>query len=370
MDSPNPAALPAPQKLTFSYVRRPGLLKITLINLVFNLLTFSIYRFWGKTNVRRHIWSCVHINGEPLEYTGTGMELFKGFLFVFGLIILPFILLSAFLQAAYGQQSPAAGAVSGLFFLFVYVMFGYAIYKARRYQLTRTLWRGIRGDLVGSAMTYSLVYFGSMLAKGASLGWATPVMNTVLHEQITNEMRFGDAAFKFKGRAGPLYPTYALCWVLSFLALIGAAVGISVAIYWMQQNFPDLGSKHVSGHTILVIAMLLLLFIGYMLIIPALWAIYSAKQMRVFADYTRFDGAQFRLKATAGSIIWMTVANLLILIFTLGIGWPFIQQRVYRYVIDRLSLEGAIDLERIAQSARAIPRRGEGLADAFDVSAW
>ncbi len=356
------------QTLSFSYVPRPGLLKITLINLVFNVLTFSIYRFWGKTNVRRHIWSCIHINGEPLEYTGTGMELFKGFLFIFGLFILPYIVVTTILQAALGDKNPIVLALNALFFLFIYLMIGFAIYKARKYQLTRTLWRGIRGNLSGSAMTYSLTYFGSMLAKMFSFGWATPVMNTVLHEQITNDMRFGDAAFKFKGRAGPLYPTYALCWLLTVFALF-ALIGGGIAMYMAgspAQALPDNLSPLRAG----VAAGLVFLFLAYMLFVPALWSVYVAKQMRVFADYTRFDGAQFHLKATAWSIIWLTLSNLLILIFTIGIGWPFIQQRLFRYVIDRLKLEGAVDIDRIAQSSLAIPTRGEGLADAFDVSAW
>ncbi len=363
-----PSAHAPVQTLSFSYVRRPGLLKITLINLLFNILTFSIYRFWGKTNVRRHIWSCIHINGEPLEYTGTGNELFKGFLFVFGLFILPYIILSAILQAALGQQHPAVLAMNFLFALFVYVMFGYAIYKARKYQLTRTMWRGIRGNLAGSAMTYSLTYFGAILAKSFSLGWATPVMNTVLHEQIINDMRFGDAAFKFKGRAGPLYPTYALCWLLTVLALF-AFIGLGVALYMVVPLPADLSGKFSPWHAAIA-ASLILLFFAYMLFVPALWSIYIAKQMRVFADYTRFDGAQFRLKAKAWSIIWLTLSNLLILIFTLGVGWPFIQQRQFRYVIDRLHLEGRVDVDRITQSSLAIPTRGEGLADAFDVGAW
>jgi uncharacterized membrane protein YjgN (DUF898 family) len=358
------------QQLNFSYVPRPGLLKITLVNLVFNILTFSVYRFWGKTNVRRHIWSCIHINGEPLEYTGTGKELFKGFLFVFGLVILPFILVTAGLRAALGEGHPAVAALNALFFLFVYIMFGFAVYKARRYQLTRTLWRGIRGNLAGSAMTYSLTYFGSMLARGASLGWATPVMNTVMHEQITNDMRFGDAAFKFKGRAGPLYPTYTLCWFMSLTLIAAGAVLIGVAVAWLHSAYPDLGAKSVSGEAGLAIIGLVALFICYMVLWPALWSIYVARQMRVFADYTRFDGAQFRLGASAGSIILLTLGNFLLLVFTLGFAWPFIQQRTFRYVFDRLGLEGTVDVNRIAQSSLAIPKRGEGLADAFDVSAW
>ena len=362
----------APESLRFEYVPRPGLFKMTLINLVLNILTLSIYRFWGKTNVRKHIWSCIHVNGEPLEYTGTGMELFKGFLFVFGLFILPFVIVNAVLKLNFGNQHPIVLGTNFMFGLFVYVMYGFAIYKARKYQLTRTLWRGIRGNLVGSAMTYSITYFGSIMAKGASLGWATPVMNTVLHEQITNDMRFGDAAFKFKGRAGPLYPTYALCWGLA------AVVGIGSIIYgvsYMASNWTDAGDtkfkiEKLSENWAVVASIIAIVLATYLLVIPALWSIYTAKEMRIFADYTRFDGAQFKLNATAASIIWLTFINLLILFFTLTFGWPYIQQRTFRYVANRLKLEGAIDIDRIQQSQAAIPTRGEGLADAFDVSAW
>ena len=360
---------PAPVALRFSYVPRPGLLKITLINLVFNICTLSIYRFWGKTNVRRHIWSCIHINGEPLEYTGTGMELFKGFLFVFGLLILPYLVLTTGLRIWLGEQHPAVVGLSGLFALAVYVLFGFAVYKARKYQLTRTLWRGIRGNLAGSAMTYSLLYFGSMLARGMSLGWATPAMNVTLQDQIVNDMRFGDAAFKFRGRSGPLYPTYALCWFISLVLIVaGLVIGAGIAA-----ATKDVLPKGANGFDALVGAiavMLVLAFLAYMVVVPAVWSIYSAKQMRQLAQFTRFDGAQFHLDATAFSIIWLAVANVLILILTLGQGWPFVQQRTYRYVIDRLRLVGAIDVERIRQSMLTIPTRGEGLADAFDVAAW
>ena len=56
------------------YVPRPGLGRLAIVNFLLNLVTLTIYRFWAKTNVRKHIWSCVHINGQPLEYTGRGLS--------------------------------------------------------------------------------------------------------------------------------------------------------------------------------------------------------------------------------------------------------------------------------------------------------
>jgi uncharacterized membrane protein YjgN (DUF898 family) len=360
----------AAEKLTFTYIKRDGLLKLCFINFFLGIITLGFYRFWGKTNVRKHIWSCVNINGEPLEYTGTGMELFKGFLVVFFLFLLPFIVAINVLTLMGPEYALLAGLVQGVFILIIYVFWGFAIYKARKYQLARTNWRGIRGTLVGSAMTYSLLYFGSLLAKSMSMGWATPVMNTVLQEQITNDMRFGDAAFKFKGRAGPLYPTYALCWFLTlgaiiFLIIIGVSmVGVYESMKQTLDNVGTLTFEEIFGLLVLVFAILFLLTA---LIVPALWSIYTAKELRTFADYTRFDGAQFRMDVSAWAVIRLAIINILIIVFTLGIGAPYAQQRIVKFAVDRLKLEGAIDIDRIRQSSMAKESRGEGLADAFDI---
>jgi uncharacterized membrane protein YjgN (DUF898 family) len=361
----------APERLTFTYVPRPGLMKLTVVNFLLSIVTFSIYRFWAKTNVRRHIWSCIHINGEPLEYTGSGKELFMGALFVFLFLVLPVVLAGAAIGLVYGPESPLLMVLQMVVLMGVYVFWGYAVYKARKYQLSRTQWRGIRGTLVGSAFTYSLLYFGSLMAKGMSLGWATPVMNTVLQEQITNDMRFGDAAFKFKGRAGPLYPTYAICWVLTLVGGILAIVFVSGLAAGSQalQDFFGTSSGMADPDTVAIfVGLSIIAFILVTaLIIPMLWSIYIAKELRTFANYTRFDGAPFTLDATAGSVIGLAVINILILILTLGIGWPYINQRTVKFLVDRISLEGLIDVDRIRQSQVPLDKRGEGLADAFDV---
>ncbi len=373
-----------PISLQFAYIPRPGLLKITIVNFLLGLITLTIFRFWGKTRVRRHIWSCIHINGEPLEYTGTGGELFRGFLMVFGLFILPYVVISALLNLWAGPNNAAAPSLQGLFFLLVYLLWGFALYKQRNYQLSRTLWRGIRGTLSGSAMVYSLTYFGALLAKGMSFGWATPVMDTILQEQMIGNMQFGDASFKFRGRAGELYPTYALCWCLTLVAIImgigwaayefSSSIGpeISAAFDRVFQNKSDLPKPSSADYWTVwrIIGAFVAGFFVFLLIVPLLWTIYTAKTMRYFADCTRFDGAQFKFKATALSYAWLLIGNVLIAIFSLGIGAPFIAQRTLRYVFSRLKLEGAVDIARIQQSVAALPKRGEGLADAFDIGAW
>jgi uncharacterized membrane protein YjgN (DUF898 family) len=366
------------EQIRLEYVPRAGLGRLAIANFLLNVITLSIYRFWAKTNVRKHIWSCVHINGQPLEYTGRGIEIFRGALIVFGIFVLPFVLLVTLINIAFGPEHPALFAVYTLLYLAIFVLWGAALYRARRYQLSRTLWRGIRGTLVGSSMVYSLTYFGAILARGMSLGWTTPVLNTVLQEQIIGDMRFGDLAFKFKGRAGPLYPTYALCWFLSLVAVIAFAVVFGAEMMALfgpevQKIFDEIAKPDAqptpeqmwTAGT--VIGVLVVSFLAIFVVIPMLWAIYSAKELATFASYTRAGDATFKLNATAGSLISLIIINLLILVFTLGIGRPFIQQRLIRYMCDRMEVIGTIDVARIAQSQAALDRSGEGLADAFDL---
>ncbi len=372
-------ALPAGQPIRIDYVPRSGLLRLSIVNFLLGIVTLSVYRFWAKTNVRRHIWSCVHINGEPLEYTGRGMELFKGALIVFAIFGLPFIIAISAINLVYGPQHPAIFGMQMLIFLTIGVLWGAAVYRARRYQLTRTLWRGIRGTLAGSSMTYSLMYFGAILARGMTLGWSTPVMNFNLQQQMIGDMRFGSMPFKFKGRAGPLYPTYALCWFLTLAVLVAMLAGAGLAIYaifgdTLSQIFKSAGENNSppdqSAMAALLVAPILLAYFLAFAFYPVIWSFYTARELRIFADYTTADRAQFRFDATAWSVIKLAVGNFLLWIFTLGIARPFIQQRLVRFLCDRIRIEGTIDIDGIEQPTDPLGTTGEGLADALDVGGF
>ena len=71
-----------------SWVHPPGgFLGLSVLNGLLRILTLGVYHFWGKTEVRQRMWSAVRIDNEPLEYRGTGGELFRGFLIVFVIIL-------------------------------------------------------------------------------------------------------------------------------------------------------------------------------------------------------------------------------------------------------------------------------------------
>jgi uncharacterized membrane protein YjgN (DUF898 family) len=184
--------------------------------------------------------------------------------------------------------------------------------------------------------------------------------------------------FRFSGEAGPLYPRYAIAWFLALFVFLGVVIvaatilftlygtDIQLLLHEFQTGNPS--GNLVSEETIVIfifgmIGALILAWLAQSLV----WPIYVAREMALFASYTTLDRVRFRLDATAGSLLLLSAGNVLLWIFTLGIATPFIQQRTIKYACDRLSMIGAIDLVAIAQSTAALPKSGEGLADAFDI---
>jgi uncharacterized membrane protein YjgN (DUF898 family) len=372
----------AGERVTIAYLPQPGLLRIAIVNAILNLITLTIYRFWGRTRVRRHVWRCVHINGEPLEYTGTGGELFLGALIVFGVLGLPIGLVYLVLTIKLGPEHPALVGVNFLVFLLVALLWGMAVYRARRYRLSRTLWRGIRSALAGSSISYSLLYFGAQILRAITLGWSTPAMDVNLQERMFGDMRFGTMPFHFRGPAGPLYGRYAVSWFVAIVVFVLALVLIGTAIYAffgtmlleIFRTFDTTDQRPPSQETIW--KLIAIVYAGFAVLIGAwflqslVWAFYVAREMNVFAAYTTIDKARFKFNATAASLMWLWIGNLLLVIFTLGVGAPFAQQRLVRYLCGRLSVEGTVNIAAVMQSRESLGRTGEGLADAFDIGGF
>jgi hypothetical protein len=62
------------------------------------------------------------------------------------------------------------------------------------------------------------------------------------------------------------------------------------------------------------------------------------------------------------------VLNYLIVVLTLGLGWPWVLHRTLKLIAAELWLYGAPDGAAIHQPAGRGPHFGEGLLDMFDVS--
>ena len=357
------------ETLVFDTTLEPkNFLGLSLKNGLLNLVTLTLWRFWGKTEVRRRIWRGVRLNDEAFEYTGRGVELFVGFLLalvVLGAPLLLVVFAGQFLHPA------LFGLLLMPLYLFIYWLWGFGTFSAFRYMASRTTWRGIRFRLTGSAAIYGVNFLGYLLLSSITLGWFWPTAERKLADSLWDGLRFGDRRLAFRmGRAEKkgVYGAYAIGWFGTLFGYILLLVAAGVGAYFLQ-NAGLLPERDAAAppdivFIIGVYAVLAILAPIFLLI----WAPYQAAMLRSVAHGVTMDSAGFVLDVKALPLWWLTVSNMFVVIITLGFLMPWAQARTARFLVQRLTSAGKAKVGLAHQTTRG-PGSGEGLADAFGFSA-
>lgn len=362
-DSPNAGG---GENLVFSHKISGGdFFGLGFINTLLGIVTLTLYRFWARTNVRKQIWRSIYMNNEPFEYTGTGGELFKGFLIATVVFTIPYLVL---IFGAQMMPPLIGGALVIVFVLFVYLIIGAAIWLAFRYLASRTVWRGIRFTLKGNPKDFSLMYFGQLMLNLITIGWWSPKMEVTIAKWLWGELYYGDLPFNFdesRAKDAKLYPLFALGWAI---LIIGEIVMVSV----FAADFLAIDAATKSGDpedimgTFNLIGTIYLSLFGFLALVLVAFMPYRAAVMRAIASCISLDGAKFRLEVTWPQLFGLWLVNTLILVFSLGILAPVAQARAARFIIQNLKSDGTVDLTK-AEQGEAGPSQAEGLSDAFDI---
>jgi uncharacterized membrane protein YjgN (DUF898 family) len=240
------------------------------------LVTAGFYRFWLATDIRRHLWSNTVIDGDAAEYTGRGKELLIGFLFAMAILV-P-IYLAYFLI---GIEAERFKEFASFPLILAFYAFGqFAIYRARRYRLTRTIWRGVRFWMDGSGWAYSwrAVLWGFLVI--ATLGFALPWREAALERYKMRHSFYGDLQGEFVGEGKEFFKRAWGLWVLAPFALV--------------------------------------LFPAF----PFLYAYFKAIEWRWWLSGIRFGGARLESKLEPGALIglyWKVIGWYFLASFAVGI---------------------------------------------------
>ena len=197
---PVPAPPPLPAQVAFTGDRE-NFLHLLVRGAGLELVTLGFYRFWLVTDIRRHLWSNTVIDGDAAEYTGRGRELLIGFLIALA-ILMP-IYLGYFLISVEAEHLQALASIPLVASFFVFGQF--AIYRARRYRLTRTVWRGVRFWMDGSGWLYALHATLWALLAVITLGIALPWRAAALERYKMRHSWYGDLQGRFEGSGWALF---------------------------------------------------------------------------------------------------------------------------------------------------------------------
>lgn len=351
------AGEPAPE----SAIRFTGtwreFLPIALTNLLLTIVTLGIYRFWAKARERRYLWSRTEFIDDSLEWTGTGKEMFLGFLLVF-LVLLPVLVGSQFLIEAMVLRGQAAAAVLATLVLYggIFYLVGVGTFRALRYRLSRTWWHGIRGGSDDRGWSYGFAFVWKTAVGVFLFGALVPWAQTSLWNDRWNKMSFGQHEFTASADTDGLFGRWMLVYLAPILGILGAVV--------MGGAFSAGSEDPAAGAGGFVLGAL----IGYAAFLLFSLAYYAAFY-RAAVSATSVAGIEFQF--TAGTKDWLKLilGNIALVIVTLGAGLMFIGYRNWSFAVRHMEASGEINLDTLLQSRTAATGDAEGLADAFDIGA-
>ncbi|UWR24075.1 DUF898 family protein [Sulfitobacter sp. S190] len=394
-----------------------------------SIVTLGFYRFWMKTRLRRWFWSAIRPGGHPMEYVGDPLEKLLGFFiavviltFYIGLVnlVLMFVSFSVFNNSVFGYVASFAGVVPLWF---------YAQYRARRYVLARTRWRGVRFGLEPGAWGYALRALMHWAITLCTLGLLWPRMTFYLEKYKTDRTYFGSARLAQGGRWTMLYRA-----AIPMLVAVGCGALLTLWVLVLTPVFPGgpLGALEQVGDALenpfgaqpeieTTAPSRLLLFIPLFFLLGYGAVHYRFAAKRILANHKTANGVALvsQLSALQVSVIYvlgtliaytllvMGIAGLLALAFGLwGVGdlvsvensvleglplllrtlvfalsylgvfllWSalynaFVTFPLMRHMAATLSLSGTAGLQGISQRARDEFAEAEGFAEALDLGA-
>ncbi len=336
-------------------------LPIAASNVLLTIVTLGIYRFWATARQRRYLWSRTEVIGDRLEWSGTGKEMFIGFLIVMA-ILLPFFLFFQFLFPALiarGKEVAAFGIIT-LFYIGLIYLGGFALFRALRYRLSRTWWRGIRGGSNDPGWNYGGEYLGRVALSAMTMFIVWPWAATRLWNGRWNHMSFGPLNFRTELTAEGLKAR----WALIYLAPIAALLAGGLFVVTVGAAYPESESYNWSLAT-MAIFVVVLFYIG----IPLATLHWYAKFFRKAAENLSLGELEFGFDASTWDWLKLFLGNLALAVVTLGLGLAYWGYRNWAFMVRHMHLYGEVDAQTLTQSATRAPGEAEGLADAFDIGA-
>lgn len=385
-------------------IHRGRLIGLLLVNILLTILTLGFYRFWARTKVRQRLWGAVSIQGEALVYTGTGKELFVGFLIAL-VVLVPFaaivtmvtnlipptdVLMRVTLQIGVGLVAALLGIL--------------ALYFARRYLLTRTRWRGVHAGQGGSLREFMVVHLKAYGLSFLTLGLIQPWADARTYNYRTGITWFGTENFSADATTKGLWRPWLSAWVLYVVGYVLLIIAILPFFEWSQA----LQAAQAAGQPVMAPPALnkVLLFVSIGLMFAGMLSgfLYGILCMTRFLGVTHLGATGFSLPVGWRQVIYIPAVAMLayivlfagffgliqamlsqgpdparaqaftlllflytfaimIIIQLLSVAWT--QVEVLSVIGRHLRIDNIDAINDVVNRGSPAPRRGEGLADAL-----
>lgn len=274
---------------------------IMIVNWLLTLVTVGLYYPWARAKSLRYIHGQTALNNERFHFSGTGNEMFKGFI---KLILFYIVMLGIFLLFSKVLHSPVGGII--ILYLGMFTLIPFAIHGSMRYRTSRTSYRGIRFGYRGDRNEFIKNFYKWTALTIVTFGiygfWMQANVRRYTHENT----RYGDVHFSNDIDGGD--------WlILNLKGYFLTVITLGIYGFWWQR---DIFANYVD----------------------------NLKMTR------GNEKINCHSTATAGGFFELLLGNLFITVFTLGFGKAWADMRTQKFICDNIKLEGNINIDTIKQT--------------------
>jgi uncharacterized membrane protein YjgN (DUF898 family) len=291
---------------------------VTIVNWILTIITLGFYYPWAKARKLQFLYGATSLNGDSFSFHGTGKEMFKGFIKAILIFITLYGLLFLFLYL----KLAFVGIL--LFYLGFLAIFPLAIHGSYRYRMSRTSWRGIRFGYRGNKKELTINFLKWLFFTIITFGIYSSWMSINIRKYVLGNIRFGDIEFEYNGDGADYF-------VLNLKGYFLTIFTLGIYLFWWQK---DLFEYYIDNLTL------------------------NKDEKEINLNST----------VTGGGFLKLGIVNLLLIVFTLGLGYSWVVSRTLKYIFDNIELQGNIDLNAINQTEEDFKdATGEDVSDFLDL---
>ena len=281
-------------------------------NVVLTVITLGLYYPWAKVAMRKFLWNETVLNEDRFVFHGTGMEIFRGFVIAYGMI-------AALIACIFIMPMGIL-----IFYLGAMLLAPFAIYGGWRYRLSRTSWRGIHFSFRGDLGEFLGIYFVGLILTIFTFGIYASWWRVKIMKYLFSNSQLGNYELDFDGDGGELFG-------INILGIILSVVTFYIYLPWYIANRFNFTFKNIAIH---------------------------------------HDGMKSRLYSNlqGGDVLVLMITNMLLIIFTFGIGFPWAYMRTLKLYIESIEVPEEVNLDGLLQDADDYDdATGDDLLDILDV---
>jgi uncharacterized membrane protein YjgN (DUF898 family) len=342
--------------------------RIWMVNIALTILTFGIYSAWAKVRTNRYFYANTYLNGSNFEYNADPIRILIGRIIVVG-FYLTFILFS---QHLFMFEVAAGIAIVAL------LAMPWLVRQAVSFKLRNTSYRHVPFRYVGKTRDFYAFFLLHGMLNIFTLFLAFPFSYVRFKELILRNSRYGQGKFFFKGKVQSVYEIYfsIIGWITLAMVVVLFVIGLVTGLFMESSgaisdmvvaNMVDIEGGAEEAAPMVTGLLSLLMFLLYLPLIFGQKGLSDAYFSNYVRNHTTLENAPLKGDISPFRLAWISISNLFMLIFSLGLLYPWTKIRYLNYKIEQ-SFFACEDYEQFESHGYEVGSTvGEEMVDFFDI---